>query len=112
LLFYVGRWRVPAANTKKLEKMFHAIIAHLKTNPQRYPQLQSAVIFSSIDAGSSEEDCMWVEEYADQEAMDTFYKAPEEDKTFLEIHDKQYDFRRLIVQGSFTDKVSTERARF
>jgi hypothetical protein len=29
--------------------------------------------------------------------MDAFYKALEEDKTFLEIHDKQYDFWHLIV---------------
>jgi myosin-crossreactive antigen len=112
LLFYVGRWRVPAANSKKLEEMFRAIITHVKNNPLRYPQLRSAVIFSSIDAESSEEDWMWVEEYADQEAMDAFYKALGEDKTFLDIHDKQYDFRRLIVHGSFADKVHTERARF
>ena len=55
---------------------------------------------------------MWVEEYADQEAMDAFYKALKEDKTFLEIHDKQYGFWRLIVEDSFKDEVYTERVRF
>ena len=55
---------------------------------------------------------MWVEEYADREAYDAFYKALEEDKTFLEIHDKQYDFWRLIVEGSFKGELFTERARF
>jgi hypothetical protein len=112
LLFYIGRWRVPAANSKKLEEMFRVIITHLRTNPQRYPQLRSAVICSSVEVGSSEEDWLWVEEYADREAYEAFYKALEEDKTFLDIHDKQYDFRRLIVQGSFKDELYTERARF
>ena len=55
---------------------------------------------------------MWVEEYADQEAMDAFYKALKEDKTFLEIHDKQYDFWHLIIKDSFKDEVYTERVRF
>lgn len=111
-MFYVGRWRIPAANSKKLEEMFRAIIAYLRSNPQRYPQLRSAVIFSSAKPESSEEDWMWVEEYADRESMDAFYKALKEDKAFLEIHDKQYDFWRLIVDGSFKDEVCQERARF
>jgi myosin-crossreactive antigen len=67
---------------------------------------------SSARIESSEEDWMWVEEYSDREAMDAFYKAIKEDKTFLEIHDKEYDFWRLIVDGSFKDKVYTERVRF
>jgi quinol monooxygenase YgiN len=112
LLFYIGRWRVPAANSKKLEEMFRALMTHVRSNPQTYPQLRSAVICSSAGNESSEEDWMWVEEYADREAMDAFYKALEEDKTFLEIHDKQYDFWHLIVEGSFKDEVYTERARF
>lgn len=70
------------------------------------------MICSSVEAGSSEEEWMWVEEYADREAMDAFYKAIKEDKTFLEIHDKQYNFWRLIVEGSFKDEVYTERVRF
>jgi hypothetical protein len=70
------------------------------------------VICSSVEKGSSEENWMWVEEYADQEAMDAFYKATKEDKRFLEIHDKQYDFWHLIVEGSFKDEVYTERVRF
>jgi hypothetical protein len=112
LIFYVGRWRVPAANSKKLEEMFHAILTHVRSNPRVYPQLRSAVICSSVEMDSSEENWMWVEEYADQEAMDAFYKAIKEDKKFLEIHDKQYDFWRLIVDGSFNDEVYVERARF
>jgi myosin-crossreactive antigen len=70
------------------------------------------VICSSAQGGPSEEAWVWVEEYADREAYDAFYKALEEDKTFLEIHDKQYDFWRLIVEGSFKDELYTERARF
>jgi quinol monooxygenase YgiN len=112
LIFYVGRWRVSTANSKKLEEMFHAIIAHVRSNPQRYAQLRSAAICSSARKDSSEEGWMWIEEYADQEAMDAFYKAIKEDKTFLEIHDKQYDFWRLIVDGSFNDEVYAERVRF
>jgi hypothetical protein len=112
LLMYIGRWRVPAANSKKLEEMFRALITHVRANPQRYPQLRSAVICSSVQNELSEEDWMWVEEYADREAYDAFYKALEEDKTFLEIHDKQYDFWRLIVEGSFKGELFTERARF
>jgi hypothetical protein len=112
LLFYVGRWRVPAANSKKLEEMFRALITHVRSNSQRYPQLQSAVICSSVKAGSSEEDWMWVEEYADREAYEAFYKALEEDRTFLEIHDEKYGFWRLIVEGSFNGELYTERARF
>jgi hypothetical protein len=49
---------------------------------------------------------------ADLEAMDAFYKAIKEDKAFVEIHDKQYDFWRLVVEGSFKDEVYTERVRF
>jgi len=79
---------------------------------ERYPQLRSAVTCSSVDAGSSEEDWLWLEEYADQKAIDAFYEATKEDKAFLEIHDKQYDFWRLVVDGSFKDEVHTERARF
>jgi hypothetical protein len=112
LLFYIGRWRAPAANSRKLEDMFRVIITYLRTNPQRYPQLRSAVICSSVEAGASEENWLWVEEYADRDAYEAFYKALEEDKTFLDIHDKQYDFRRLIVTGSFKDEVYTERVRF
>ena len=52
------------------------------------------------------------EEYADREAYDAFYKALEEDETFLEIHDKKHDFRRLIVEGSFKGELFTERVRF
>jgi hypothetical protein len=111
LLRYFAQWRVPTANSKKLEEMFRALITHVKSNPQTYSQLRSAVICSSAGKESSEEDWMWVEEYADREAMDAFYKALEEDKTFLEIHDKQYDFRHLIVEGSFKDEVYIERAR-
>jgi hypothetical protein len=44
--------------------------------------------------------------------MDAFYEALNEDKTFLEIHDKQYDFWRLIVDGSFRGEVCTESVRF
>jgi hypothetical protein len=99
-------------NSKKLEEMFRALITHVRSNRQTYPQLRSAVICSSVEAGSSEEEWMWVEEYADREAMDAFYKAIKEDKTFLEIHDKQYNFWRLIVEGSFKDEVYTERVRF
>jgi hypothetical protein len=99
-------------NSKKLEEMFRALITHVRSNRQTYPQLRSAVICSSVEAGSSEEEWMWVEEYADREAMDAFYKAIKEDKTFLEIHDKQYNFWRLIVEGSFKDEVCTERVRF
>lgn len=112
LIMYFARWRVLAANSKKLEEMFRIICAHLRSNREKYPQLRSAVICSSARKESSEEDLMWVEEYADQEAMDAFYKALEEDRTFLEIHDKQYDFWRLIVDGSFKDEVYTERVRF
>jgi len=112
LLFYVGRWRVPAANSKKLEEMFRALITHVRSNSQRYPQLQSAVICSSVEAGSSEEDWMWVEEYADREAYEAFYKALGEDRTFLEIHDDKYGFWRLIVPCSFNGEVYAERARF
>ena len=112
MLTYIGRWRVPTANSKKLEEMFRAICTHLRSNRQRYPQLRSAVICSSFETESSEEDWLWVEEYADREAYDAFYKALEEDKTFLEIHDKQYDFWRLIVEGSFKGELYTERARF
>ena len=111
MLTYIGRWRVPEANNKKLEEMFHAILTHVRSNREKYPQLQSCVICSSARKESSEEDWMWVEEYADQGAMDAFYKALEEDKTFLEIHDKQYGFWRLIVDGSFKGEVYTERAR-
>ena len=112
LLIYIGRWRVPEANSKKLEEMFRAICTHLRSNRERYPQLRSGVICSSAQGGSSEENWLWVEEYADREAYDAFYKALEEDKTFLEIHDKQYDFWRLIVEGSFKGELYTERARF
>ena len=112
MLFYIGRWRVPVANGKKLEEMFCAICTHLRSNQQTYPQLRSAVICSSPDKELSEENWMWVEEYADRDAMDAFYKAIEKDKTFLEIHDKQYDFWHLIVEGSFKDEVYTERVRF
>jgi myosin-crossreactive antigen len=70
------------------------------------------VICSSVKAGSAEEDWLWVEEYADRDAYEAFYKELEEDKTFLDIHDKQYDFWRLIVGGSFKDEVYTERVRF
>jgi hypothetical protein len=49
---------------------------------------------------------LWVEEYADREAYDTFYKALEEDKTFLEIHNEKYDFWHLIVEGSFEQRIS------
>lgn len=112
MLIYIGRWRVPAANSKKLEEMFRAICTHLRSNRQRYPQLRSAVICSSGQGLSSEEAWVWVEEYADREAYDAFYKALEEDKTFLEIHDKQYDFWRLIVEGSFKGELFTERVRF
>ena len=112
MLIYIGWWRVPAANSKRLEEMFRAICAHLRSDRAKYPQLRSAVICSSVGTALSEEDWMWVEEYADREAMDAFYKAIKEDKTFLEIHDKQYDFWRLIVNGSFKDGVYTERARF
>jgi quinol monooxygenase YgiN len=112
LIIYSARWRVPAANSEKLEEMFHALITHVRSNPQTYPQLRSAVICSSARPELSEEDWMWVEEYVDQEAMDAFYKAIKEDRTFLEIHDKQYDFWRLIVEGSFKDEVYTERVRF
>jgi hypothetical protein len=55
---------------------------------------------------------MWVEEYADQEEMDAFYKALKEDETFLEIHDKQYDFWHLIIKESFKDEVYAEKVRF
>jgi len=112
LIRYFAQWRVPTANSKKFEEMIRAIIAHIRSNPQRLPQLRSAVICSSTKPESSEENWMWVEEYADQEAMDAFYKALKEDKTFLEIHDKQYGFWRLIVEGSFKDEVYTERVRF
>jgi hypothetical protein len=112
LLIYIGRWRVPAANSKKLEEMFRAILAHVRSNRERYPQLRSAVICSSVEAESSEEDWLWVEEYADREAYEAFYRELKEDKTFLEIHDKQYDFWRLIVDGSFKGELYTERARF
>lgn len=112
LIIYVGRWRVPAGNSKKLEEMFHTLIAHVKSNPQRYPQLQSAVICSSSGSESSEEDWMWVEEYANREAYEAFYKALDEDKTFLEIHDEKYDFWHLIVKDSFKSELYTERARF
>jgi type VI protein secretion system component VasF len=30
LLFYIGRWRVPAANGKKLEEMFREICTYLR----------------------------------------------------------------------------------
>lgn len=112
MLIYIGRWRVPVANGKKLEEMFREICMHLRSNRERYPQLRSAVICSSVEAGSSEEDWLWVEEYADREAYDAFYKALEEDKTFLEIHNEKYDFWRLIVEGSFKDEPYTERVRF
>jgi myosin-crossreactive antigen len=112
LIFYVGRWRVPAANSKKLEEMFQALIKHVRANPQTYPQLRSAIICSSARTKSSEEDWMWVEEYANREEMDAFYKALKEDKTFLEIHDKQYDFWHLIIQDSFKDEVYKEKVRF
>jgi hypothetical protein len=112
LLFYIGRWRVPAANSKKLEEMFRAICTHLRANRDRYPQLRSAVICSSPKAGSSEEDWLWVEEYADREAYEAFYKLLDEDKTFLEIHNKQYGFWSLIVKGSLKDELYTERVRF
>lgn len=111
-IFYLARWRVPTANSKKFEEMIHALVTHLRSNPQTYPQLRSAVYCSSPGRKPSEEDWMWVEEYADQEAMDAFYKAIKEDKTFLEIHDKQYGFWRLIVDGSFEDEVYSERVRF
>jgi hypothetical protein len=112
LIIYIGRWRAPAANSKKLEDMFRALITHVRSNQQTYPQLRSAVICSSVEAGSSEEDWLWVEEYPDRGAYEAFYRALEEDKTFLEIHDKQYDFWHLIVEGSFKGEVYTERARF
>jgi myosin-crossreactive antigen len=70
------------------------------------------VICSSVEAASSEEDWLWVEEYADREAYDAFYKALEEDKTFHQIHDKQYDFWHLIVKDSFKGELYAERARF
>jgi hypothetical protein len=70
------------------------------------------VICSSVEAGSSEEDWMWVEEYADRESYEAFYKALEEDKTFLEIHDEKDDFWHLIVKDTFKSKLYTERARF
>jgi len=112
LLIHIGRWRVSEANSKKLEEMFRAILAHVRSNRERYPQLRSCVICSSVETGSSEENWLWVEEYADREAYDAFYKALEEDETFLEIHDEQYDFWRLIVDGSFKGELYTERARF
>jgi hypothetical protein len=55
---------------------------------------------------------MWVEEYADREACDAFYKALKEDKTFHEIHDGIHDVWSLMVEGSFKDGMYTERARF
>jgi myosin-crossreactive antigen len=70
------------------------------------------VICSSVEAGSSEEAWVWVEEYADRDAYDAFYRALEEDRAFLEIHDKKYDFWHLIVEGSFKGELYTERARF
>lgn len=112
MIIYIGRWRVPAANSKKLEEMFRTLIAHVRSNPERYPQLRSAVICSSVEAASSEEDWMFIEEYADREAYEAFYKALNEDKTFLEIHNEKYDFWHLIVEGSFKDQDYTERARF
>jgi len=112
LIIYFARCRVPVANSKKLEEMFRALITHVRSDPDRYSQLRSAVICSSVGTESSEEDWMWVEEYADRDAMDAFYKAIKEDETFLEIHDKRYDFWRLIVEGSFKGEVYTERARF
>jgi myosin-crossreactive antigen len=69
-------------------------------------------VICSSTKEESEEDWMWVEEYADQEAMDAFYKALDGDKTFMEIHDKQYDFWHLIVKDSFKSEVYTERVRF
>lgn len=112
MIIYFARWRVPVANSEKLEEMIQAIIRHVRANPQTYPQLRSAIYCSSTRPESSEEDWMWVEEYADREAMDAFYKALKEDKTFLEIHDKQYGFWQLIVDDSFKDEVYTERVRF
>lgn len=70
------------------------------------------MICSSVKAESSEEDWLWVEEYADREAYDAFYKALDKDKTFLEIHNEKYDFWHFIVDGSFKDEVYMERARF
>jgi hypothetical protein len=55
---------------------------------------------------------MWVEQYANREAYEEFYKALDEDKTFLEIHDKEYDFWHLIVKDSFKSELYTDRARF
>ena len=112
MTIYFARWRVPTANSKKMEETIQAIMRHLRANPQRYSQLRSAIYCSSTRPESSEEDWMWVEEYADQETMDAFYKALKEDKTFLEIHDEKYDFWHLIVKDSFKSELYSERARF
>jgi myosin-crossreactive antigen len=69
------------------------------------------VICSSDKATSSEEDWLWVGEYVDREAYDAFYKALEEDKTFLEIHNEKYDFWHLIIDGSFKGELFTEMVR-
>jgi hypothetical protein len=52
LLIYIGRWRVPEANSKKLEEMFRAMLTHVRSNREKYRQLQSCVICSSGESGS------------------------------------------------------------
>jgi hypothetical protein len=112
LLVYLAQWRVPVANSMKLEEMFRVLLSYVRSNRERYPQLRSAIYCSSIKADVSEEDWFWVDEYANREDYEAFYRALDDDKKFLEIHDKQFDFWHLIVEGSFNHKLYSERVRF
>jgi hypothetical protein len=112
LFIYFARWRVPKANSMKLEEMFRVLLTYVRSSRERYPQLRSAIYCSSIKADASEEDWFWVEEYASREDYEAFYKALDDDNEFLEIHNKQFDFWHLIVEGSFNHELYSERVRF
>jgi len=112
LFIYFAQWRVPKVNSIKLEEMIREILIHVRSSRERYPQLQSAVYCSSVNSDASEEDWIWVEEYANREDYEAFYKTLKDDKEFMKIHDKKYDFWHLITKDSFKDGEYLERVRF
>ena len=108
MLVNIVRWRVPKENSQNQFEFWREMMDWQRSHPEKVYYTRSR-FFTFTEEGSSEENWMFLDEYADLEGYDKWMKAVREDPELVKLMDEWTPmWDRLIVPKSKKGEVWTE----
>ena len=109
MIYGVGEWQVPIANSDKHREIIVAVYNNIKSNRARiFPYIDSSKLYVAIDGKAALESWIYIDAFADEDQYQKMSRALLQDEraTFL-----RKTWESLIVPSSFRKKLWKDAVR-